>query len=248
MRPAPAGGGLDPPLSVAALWRDTVAVAQRNRELLGIVAAAFLFLPQLVAAELQPVLGGTPQSPSLVPLLAVALAGLVGQGAIALIVHDDLAGGQRTLREALAQAAGRLPRLFVGNLAAGLAIGIGLVALIIPGLWLLGRLAAVTPIIMAEGRGTVGSLERSWALSGGRAWPAAVWMALNLVLLLSLLFTAALVGAALQATATLAGGEALGKALVNLALAAVSAGAVALLNVAQAVLYRHLLAEAGAAR
>ncbi|MFN3288281.1 MAG: hypothetical protein ACK40H_07505 [Sphingomonadaceae bacterium] len=248
MRPAPAGGGLDPPLSVAALWRDTVAVAQRNSELLGIVAAAFLFLPQLVAAELQPVLGGTPQRPSLVPLLVVALAGLVGQGAIALIVHDDLAGGQRTLREALALAGSRLPRLFAGNLAAGLAIGIGLVALVIPGLWLLGRLAAVTPVIMAEGRDTVSSLERSWALSEGRAWPAAVWMTLNLVLLLSLLFTAALVGAALQATATLAGGEALGKALVNLALAAVSAGAVALLNVAQAVLYRHLLVEAGAAR
>ncbi len=244
MTPGPAGGQADPPLSVAALWRDTVAVVARNGALITIVTAAFLFLPQIIVDRLQPLLGAGPQRPSLVLLLGFVLAALVGQGAIGLIVLDDLSGASRTLREALGRALERLPRLFAANLAAGIAIGAGLLALVVPGLWLLGRLAAVTPVIMAEDRDLVGSLERSWELSEGRGWPAAVWMALLFVLLLSLLFTAALVGAALQAMASVAGSESVGKLLVQLALAAVSAAAVALLNVGQATLYRHMLIDA----
>lgn len=248
MSAGPAGGADDPPLSVAALWRDTVAVAQRNAELIILLAAAFYFLPQLVASELQPLVGATAQRPSLPLILGVALVGLVAQGAITQVALDDLLGVRRTLGEAVGRAARRLPQLFAANLAAGVAIGLGLVALIAPGLWLLGRLSPVTPVVMAEERDLVAGLERSWALTDGRAWPAAVYMLLLVVLLLSLLFTGALVAAALQAVATIAGGEGLARFLTGVAMAAVAAGAASFLHVAQAVLYRHLLAEAGRRR
>jgi len=242
VRPAPAGGADDPLLSVAALWRESVAVAQRNADLLAIVASALFFLPQLAGVELGPLVGATDSEPS-VPLLVLSmLAGLVGQGAVTLIALDDLGGGRRTLAQALAEAVRRLPQLLGASLAAGIAIGLGLLALILPGLWLLGRLGAVGAGVMAERQGLAASLERSWELTRERAWPPAVYLLLLLVLVLAALFTGGLVAAALGAVATLTVGQAMGDFLTNVVMAAATAAAVTFIYVAQAVLYRQLLA------
>jgi hypothetical protein len=244
VRPAPAGGADDPPLSVAALWRETIATGQRNLDMVAIVAAAFFFLPQLAAALLEPALGATRERPSLVLLLGVALSGLVGQGAITRIALDDLLGRPGTVGVAIGLAARRLPQLFASNLVAGVAIGVGLIALVVPGVWLLGRFGPVTPVVMGETRDLVGSLERSWALTRAHAWASAVYLLLLFVLLLSLLFTGSLVAAALAAVSTIAGARGLGEFATSAAISAATAGGVAFVHVAQAVLYRQLLAEA----
>lgn len=242
MIPTPAGGADDPPLSVAALWRESVAVAQRNFDLLAILAAALFFLPQLAGTELGPLIGATPSEPS-VPLLVLStLAGLIGQGAVTLVALDDLGGGRRTLAEALGEAMRRLPQLLGAGLAAGIAIGLGLLALIVPGVWLLGRLGVVGAVVMAERQGLAASLERTWALTHERAWPPAVYLMLLLVLVLTVLFTSGLVAAAVGSVAAVAGAEGLGGLLTNVVMAAATAAAVTFIYVAQATLYRQLLA------
>ncbi len=52
-------------------------------------------------------------------------------------------------------------------LASGILIVIGFIALIIPGLFLMGRLLLAPYVAMNEGLGVGGSLKKSWALSSG---------------------------------------------------------------------------------
>lgn len=235
-------------MSVAALWRETIATGHRNLDLFAIVAAAFFFLPQLAAGLLEPATGTPPGGANLLLVVGVTLIGLVGQGAITRMALDDLLRQPGTVGGAVGHAVRRLPQLLAGNLVAGLAIGLGLIALIVPGIWLLGRFGPLTPVVMAEGRDLVGSVERSWALTQAHAWPAAVYLLLLLVLLLSLLFTGSLVAAALAAVSTIAGARGLGEVATSVAISAAAAGGVAFIYVAQAVLYRQLLALTGQPR
>jgi len=125
------------------------------------------------------------------------VVGLVGtfwvQGALVEAVRDvrdgraDLAVG-----ELYDRVRGRLPALIVAGLLAGLGVLVGLILLIVPGLYLLTRWSMIVPVIVLEGRSASDSFGRSWEVVRGDAWRV-FW------LILITLFGAALASGVLQA-------------------------------------------------
>jgi hypothetical protein len=77
-----------------------------------------------------------------------------------------------------------LPLLAIAVLA-GVAVGIGLILLIVPGLFLATIWSVVVPVFVLERPGIAGSFDRSRALVRGYGWP--VFGTLLLVVLISLL-------------------------------------------------------------
>jgi hypothetical protein len=86
--------------------------------------------------------------------------------------------------EPYAKTVDRLPALVAANLAAGVAIVVGLVLLVVPGLLLWARWSAAAPLIVLEGKGPIEALQLSNDLVRGRTWK--VVGALLLILLVCL--------------------------------------------------------------
>lgn len=65
----------------------------------------------------------------------------------------------------------RILAMFGMNLVSGLAIILGMVLLLIPGLYLAARWSASAPILIAEDRGVGDSLSESWRRTADAVWP-----------------------------------------------------------------------------
>src|ERR687887_1481001 len=64
----------------------------------------------------------------------------------------------------------RLPALIGAGIVAGIAIAIGFVLLIVPGLFLLTRWSLIPAVIVIEKRSAGESFDRSWQLTKGYGW------------------------------------------------------------------------------
>ena len=93
------------------------------------------------------------------------------QGALVLAV-DDVRDGRADLSitETLDRVTPHLGTLVAAGLLAGIAIAIGLVLLIVPGLFLLTIWLLIVPAIMLENRGVMESFGRSQELVRGYGW------------------------------------------------------------------------------
>jgi hypothetical protein len=104
-----------------------------------------------------------------------ALLGLVGffwlQGALVEAVRD-VRDGKRDLSigETFSRVQPRLTAIIPAGLIAGIAIVIGLILLIVPGLFLLTIWAVIIPVIVLEGRSAGESFGRSRELVRGNGW------------------------------------------------------------------------------
>ncbi|HEU4916006.1 MAG TPA: hypothetical protein VFV13_05530 [Acidimicrobiia bacterium] len=107
--------------------------------------------------------------------LIVAAIQLLAGGFVSMTVHRIVAGelGGEPIRggEASLFAFRRLLTLLAAGVLALISIGVGLAALIIPGLWLIGSFTMITAVIALEDIGPVAALRRSMALVRGRWWP-----------------------------------------------------------------------------
>lgn len=158
------------------IYRDQAAV------LLG--AAAAIFVGVLVLGV---VLGAI--SPVL--LLIVAIFQIVAQlfytGMVVRLV-EDVQDGRRdsTVKQLFEAVRGRALTLFVLALLASLAIALGLVLLIVPGLVLLTWWAVAAPVVVVEGRGATEALGRSRGLVQGHGWQVfgviAIFFLINIVI------------------------------------------------------------------
>jgi hypothetical protein len=102
----------------------------------------------------------------------VSIAGIFWlQGALVLAI-DDVRDGRADLSisETLDRVSPRLGTLAVAGLLAGIAIGLGLLLLIVPGLYLLTIWLVIIPAIMLEGCGVSESFGRSQELVRGYGW------------------------------------------------------------------------------
>jgi hypothetical protein len=102
----------------------------------------------------------------------IAVAGVFWlQGALVLAV-DDVRDGRADLsiRETLDRVLPRLNTLTLAGLLAAIGITIGLLLLIIPGLYLITIWLVIVPAIMLEGRGVMESFGRSRQLVSGHGW------------------------------------------------------------------------------
>jgi hypothetical protein len=108
-------------------------------------------------------------------ILIGALASIVGtfwlQGALVEAVQDVRDGKQDlSVGELFARVQPRLPALIVAGILAGLGIALGLVLLIVPGLFLLTIWSLIVPTIVLEGKSAGESFGRSRELVKGNGW------------------------------------------------------------------------------
>ncbi|MGB6449461.1 MAG: hypothetical protein WBE92_01785, partial [Steroidobacteraceae bacterium] len=96
-----------------------------------------------------------------------------------------------TLTRALDTSVRRLPGMILGTVLFGLAIGGGIVLLIVPGLWLLGRLQLWSAALFVEDVSATAALGLSWRLTRSHWWRAAaiLTVAVIIILVLTIVFT-----------------------------------------------------------
>lgn len=158
-----------------AHWRHLVSIAL----LVYLLVAALSILLTVLLGWLGFILG-----------VLVSLAGQFWlQGALIQAV-SDVRDGRRdlTVSETFERVLPRLNRIVVAGILLGLAIGIGLVALIVPGLILLTIWLLVLPAIVLEDRGIGEAFGRSRELVREHGWNVFGVIVLTLILFLGVGF------------------------------------------------------------
>lgn len=103
---------------------------------------------------------------ALIQFAAAALAIAACFKAISAAYLGEHAG----VAESLRYAVGRLLPLLVAYFLVVIIVGLGLVALIIPGIWLAVKLSMAFPAVVFERTGPFAAIGRSWALTKGNWW------------------------------------------------------------------------------
>jgi hypothetical protein len=138
------------------------------------IAAVVFVVLDLVSAILNAVAGSSVVAALFWALVSLVL-GIVGtfwvQGALVTAV-DDVRDGRAdlTIGETFERVAPRLPALIAAGIVAGIAIGIGFLLLIVPGLFLLTIWSLLVPVIVLESRRAGESFGRSQELVRGNGW------------------------------------------------------------------------------
>ncbi|MGO9590393.1 MAG: hypothetical protein ACLP3K_10160 [Candidatus Acidiferrales bacterium] len=121
--------------------------------------------------------GGMAAGALLSGLLATVVylaAYLYAQGGTVYAVSELYLGRTTTIGESLRRMRGQAMNLFGVTLLNGIAILVGLILLIVPGIWLACRLITCVPAALLEDLGARDSLERSYRLTEGSAGRAFV--------------------------------------------------------------------------
>ena len=122
---------------------------------------------------------------------STALIGTVAtywfQGMVVEAAHDIMDGRRdHTVGTLLSSVRPVLVTLVLTGIVAGIAIGIGFILLIVPGLFLITIWALAAPVVVIERKGVMDSLARSRGLVRGHGWQVfaviVVLLLLNIVL------------------------------------------------------------------
>ena len=153
------------------------------RHLLSIALAVYL-----VAAVIQAVFAGLlGVVGELLAAVVSIVAGFLLQATLIKAVEDVRDGRvDLSFGETLQAARPAVGRVAVASILAGLAIGIGLVLLIAPGLYLLTIWCLIVPVIVLEGAGTTAAFSRSRELVRGFGWQVFGTLVLVFLLMLGL--------------------------------------------------------------
>jgi hypothetical protein len=144
------------------------------------------FVVYVVAAAIETVVG-------LLGLIGALLAGIVSivaafllQAALVKAVEDVRDGrADLSLGETLQAARPAVGRVAITSILAGIAIVIGFILVIAPGLFLLTIWAVIVPVIVIEGAGTSAAFARSQALVKGYFWQVFGTLILVFIVLLA---------------------------------------------------------------
>jgi len=238
--------------SYSATWDDTTRLLRTNSSLISAIAGAFIFLPMLLVAYFlpEPAAQGREAMQALVDyytanllwLLLERLVQMIGSAAIFVLLS---ARGGHTVQGAIGAAVGILPVYFVTVLIANLAIGAGFALLLIPGLYLLGRLS-LAGIVVADGgyRNPLAAIRKSFDITKGRGWAVAgLVLAVAVAGFICIAATMSVFGAIVL----VAGLGDLGKFFLTILSAAIMSLLYVVLIVLLFAIYRRL-GDAGAAR
>jgi hypothetical protein len=94
----------------------------------------------------------------------------VAQSATVSAVSDLYLGRPTSVRDAYDQSKGKIMTVFAVMILTFLATMVGVIFLIIPGIYLACRLAVSVPVAIVEKESPVGSMQRSMDLTQGHAW------------------------------------------------------------------------------
>lgn len=116
-----------------------------------------------------------------IPLLALGYL-------VMLVRMTALATGKAVppLGAAISRAAGRLPATIGAGILFILAVTVGTILLIIPGIYIWNRLQLYVVPLVIEGTGVMDSLDRSWRLVKGHWWRTATIFTVILIIILVL--------------------------------------------------------------
>lgn len=139
----------------------------------GTAAIVFVVL-DLASAFADQASGESVSSELLWSLIAVLLS-VVGafwlQGALIEAVSDVRDGRvDTTIGDLFERTRPRLPALIAAGIVAGIGVAIGIILLIVPGLFLLTRWALIPAVIVIEKRRAGEAFDRSWQLTRGYGW------------------------------------------------------------------------------
>lgn len=181
---------------MGAAWDDATTLVRAHLPLTSILAGLFLFLPGMAMAllgpaPLAPPANATPDQLSVMLLadlrqqlpwlLAIAVASTLGSVAI---LRLWLARSGTSVGEALVFAAAMIPTLIAIFILQSLLFGFAMLLLIIPAIYLLGRFAAVYPLLADRNeKNPVAALTGSWRLTQGNGWRIALFVILFLIVL-----------------------------------------------------------------
>lgn len=171
-------------LDLTAVWDDTMALLGQHKEAAIAIAGVFLFLPSWLLAYFigEADVAGVENidkmteimaqfySDNALPFIAVGLLASFGTLAYYVILvrkdYDSIGSG-------IARALPIFPIFFIVSLITNLLIGFGIIALIVGGLYLLGRFSTVAGVVAAEPeRGIIGAIKYGWSLSHNVGWMA----------------------------------------------------------------------------
>ncbi|HWT13353.1 MAG TPA: hypothetical protein VN231_11410 [Allosphingosinicella sp.] len=236
--------------SYSAVWNDTAAMLRANSSLLVAIAGAFFFLPGLLSAYFIP----PPEEARDFAEMVQQMSGYVGRNwhwsllgnllnmvgivAIYLLLLDPPG---RTVGGALAGSVTFLPSYFLLSILLMTILGIAFLLLIVPCLYLLGRIGVAGAVMTAERRlNPVAAIGGAFARTKGRGWAVAglilMVAAAGIVLILA-------IQAVLGSIFLLLGGrDGIGGLLVAVLQAALGAAYSTVLVVLLAAIYRALAA------
>lgn len=240
-------------LSYSTVWDDTAALLRAHGSLIAALAGAFLFFPALLLGYFGP------RAEAIAPdrVVEAMTAYLAARWPWILLTRLIEAAGSLAMLQlvlgprgtsvggAIAAAVRLLPFYFLAFLIGNLMVGFGLFLLIVPGLYLMARLAPLAPIFVAEQRRhPIEALGRAFELTKGQGWAI-----LGLILLVGIGGAVTMIVANLL-TGTLLiliAGKGLGAFLAQIVGAATGAAFATLLLILYAALYRALAGSRSAA-
>ena len=114
--------------------------------------------------------GGTALAGTLVASLIQFAAAALAIAACFKVISAAYLGEQAGVAESLRYALGRLLPLIIAYFLVVIIVVLGLLALIIPGIWLAVKLSMVFPAVVFEREGPFGAIGRSWSLTSGNWW------------------------------------------------------------------------------
>jgi hypothetical protein len=233
--------------SYNAVWEDTLELLRRHARLLAPIAGVFLFLPALLVAVFLPP-PVPPQGVDLQRLVQLSIdyyqAGalwfllqrlLLMVGALAML---RLVFAQDTVGGALVHGLRLTPFYFLLSIVCGLAIALGLILLLLPGLYLFGRLVPLAAVLVAENRrNPFDAVGRTFALTRSHGWAI-----LGLVLAVAIVagIAVGVAGILFGLILILAAGQELGKLLAAVVTSGLDAAMTTMLVMLSAAIYRAL--------
>ena len=134
----------------------------------------------------------------IVGALVGLVAGFLYIGYVVKLVQD-VRDGRRdfSVGELFSHATPYLGTLIIAGILAGIAIAIGFVLIIIPGLILLTIWAVISPSIVVEGKGVFESFGRSRELVRGQGWQVFGAIVLTFLIIIVVGIVASVIGAAI---------------------------------------------------
>jgi hypothetical protein len=185
-------------LDLGVVWADAVAIGRANRDLILPLAGLFLLLPAMIGEMLIVVPNVVDPAASAQVLIerfnesilanwpVLLVRGIVTSFGSLAILTLLLKGDRPTVTEALRSALTVLPIYVLANLLQSVLVSTGLILLIVPGLYMMGRLMLVAPVVAAEGAANpLAPLSRSIALTDRNGW--------SIVMLVMIVFVIAMV-------------------------------------------------------
>lgn len=234
-------------LTFAGVFSDAGALWQRERDVLLRIAGVFYFLPGLAVRLFVPVPEKLPEAEAGMEQLVAwwtanahwfALVMLVTYFGSATLLRYLLVSREETLGETLAGALRVYPMLLLASLVSTILTFGGILLLILPGLYLTGRLFLLSAVVVAEpGHSLTGAVTRAFELSRGRGW---LLFGMTLTVMIALNLAGVVIGGIEDALGPAEGGSMVAHALLELFAAAVTTASSLALLLLQAAAYRTL--------